>query len=366
MKRGIRELWESIAHKHNAEQDSAHRKMAAEEFKTKYMSLLTDKKISWNDVSFKSLWEGLVVSQDLEEDINTSAFPLLTSTLIRTTVMKGYDSVPDFVDQLTTTVQTNASEVVSHGWGPMSDLYEVKEGDEYRQLSYGEKEVRVKPKKYGGLISVTEEAVLQDTTGQILAEATRVGERGKKFKNKLALKAAVDRDANIYDGAELYKSDDANDNYLAGADSALGTTGWENADAKLNQQEDSDDEPIDVQSTKPILMVPPRLKGQALKLKNGDFSGIGTANLDPNIAKDQFDIIVNPYFADYKTTTAWLYGNFKSQFLYAEVWPIQVTNHNGRDTEQGFYRDIIQTVKVRLKGGIGAIDTKFVIKSAGV
>lgn len=363
----VRELWESTNRKHNGDAGRKGREAAIDEFSKRYAKLLEEKKIGWGDVSIRQLWESLVVSQDLEEDINSSAFPATMELTVQTRVMQAYNSIPKVWQQLVTVIPANAKEVTAQGFGPISDLYEVKEGDEYRELSFGEKSVSIPTKKHGGIFSITEETIRFDSTGQILQKAQSLGERGAIFQNKLVLKAVVDANANVYDGGELYKSDNSHANYISGADSALGTSGWEAIDLALSQQVDEDSEPIDVAAIgRPILMVPPRLKVAALKLKNGEYGSIGTANLDPNIAKDQFDVMVNPYIPSYTTTPVWFYGDFKRQFAYLEVMPIETKSRAGQDTEEGFHRDVIQMFKVRMMAGIGAVDTRYVIKSAGV
>lgn len=362
MKRGIRELWESIDGKHKGDESKVKRSAAIKEFNSRYMKLLEEKKISFGDVSFAALYDGLVRSQDLEEAIDSSAFPMLTSLVVTNRVMAGYNSIPDLVDKLTTTVQADGGDVLSHGFGPMSSLYEVKEREEYKELSFGETEIRVKTAKHGGLISITQEAIDKDKTGAILAEANKIGERAKRFRNRQVLRAVADLDANVYAGAALFPTDNSRGNYISGATTTVSDTGWALADGALGAMTDSDGEPIDVQSEKPILMVPRALKTTAIKLQTAEYGQFGTGNLDPNMAKDQFEVVVNPYMT---SALEWLYGIFKAEFVYAEDWPIQTFSRSGQSTEEGFYKDIVQVIKVRLKGGVGAVDTKFVIKSKG-
>lgn len=365
--RGIRELWESFSRAHNADQNASNRKVAVKAFTDKVISLIESKKLAWTDISIRALYEGLVSSQDLQEHINSSAFPYAMTQIINKRVMDSYNEAITLqsVLNLVTVVQANQKESTIDGFTPLSDLYEVPEGHEYREVKFGEKQVKVKAKKYGGVLSITEETIRFDQTGNILNRAAQLGRRGAAFQAKIILKALVDADANVYNGAELFPTDNSNGNYQAGAGTALGTEGWELADTTLGEMTDEDGEPINVLGVRPVLMVPPRLKAMALKLKNGDYSGIGTANLDPNIAKDQFDVVVNPFFPNVKTTKAWEYGSFKDEFAWAEVWPLQTFSRAGQGTEEGFYRDVIQVFKVRFMGGAGAVDKRFVVKMAG-
>ena len=62
-------------------------------------------------------------------------------------------------------------------------------------------------------------------------------------------------------------------------------------------------------------------------------------------------------------TTAWFYGDFKKQFVYTEVWPLQV-EQQGRDSEKAFNADVISRYKVSYYGGCGAVSNRYVVKGA--
>jgi hypothetical protein len=362
----IRNLWESTARKNNADGSRQNRKAAISEFATRYVGLIESKKVSWSDVSIKALWQGLVESQDLEESINSSAFPLTMQSIVQTRVLEASKAFGQAARSLVTIVPGNQKEVLMNGFGPTSDLYEVREGDEYRELTVGEVQKTVTAKKYGGIMSITEEAIKFDQTGTVLAKAAQIGQRGAAFENRMILKAVVDSDVNVYGGAELYPTNNANGNYISGATTDLSPEGWTSVDNVLGQMVDSDGEPIDVQfAGKPTLMVPTRLKTNAIRLKTAEYGAFGTGNIDPNVAKDQFDVVVNPYITPAASATAWFYGNFKAEFALLEVWPIQTFSRAGQDIEEGFYRDVVQVFKVRMMEGVGAVSTKYVVKSAG-
>lgn len=364
----IRDLWEHTARAHNAGGSRQNRQAAIQAFAKRYVGLLEGKKLSWSDVSIKALYHGLVESQgaDLVEHINSTAFPLTMQNIVQTRVMEAYKAYGANARQFVTVVPGNQKEVIMNGFGPTSDLYEVKEGDEYRELNVGEKQKSVKAKKYGGIMSITEEAIKFDQTGTVLARAAQIGQRAAAFEQRLILRAVVDADANVYGGAELYKSDNSNGNYVSGANTDLTPEGWTTVDNVLGQMVDSDGEPIDVTAGgKPTLMVPTRLKTNAIRLKTAEYGAFGTGNIDPNVAKDQFDTAVNPYITPAASATAWFYGNFKAQFALLEVWPIQTFSRAGQEIEEGFYRDVVQVFKVRMMEGVGAVDTKYVVKSAG-
>lgn len=60
----------------------------------------------------------------------------------------------------------------------------------------------------------------------------------------------------------------------------------------------------------------------------------------------------------------WYLGDFKKQFVWTEIWPVQ-TFLQQSDSEAAFDRDVVLRVKVRYFGGVSAVDTAFVTKVDG-
>lgn len=267
-------------------------------------------------------------------------------------------------------VPSNLKEEVVVGWTALGQLSEVKENDLYEEtIPPDEKYVRIAHKKYGKLLSVTEETIKFDQTQQFLKRAASIGERGAQFLDRTIMRGIHDRDSNVYNKGSLYASASSTGgtygNAWTGADTALGSTGWEKAHFTLHEKVDEQNEPIWVSGDRPMLVTSPRLIPTAMKLRNGEYGNIGTANLDVNVAQNMFDIVESVYMNNLTTNTAWWYGSFKRQFQWDEIFPLQVFSRSGQETEDGFKRDVVQQFKVRLYGGIGATDTKYVNQMAG-
>lgn len=366
----IRDVLESYQRTHNASETPKGNQIANREFGKKFMELYESKKITDQDISFKDLWENLVVSQDLVEAYDASAMPTILASLISKKIIDAYQAYPQNGLKLVEVVPSSLREEVVVGWTAIGQLDEVKEDDEYEEaIPPDEKFVRIAHKKYGKLISVTEEVVKFDQTQQFLRRASMLGDRGAQFLDKTIMRGILDRDGTVYNKGTLYKvpstTGGTNGNAWSGANSALGTTGWEQAHVSLHSKTDEQSEPIWVAGDRPMLVCPPRLVPTAIKLRQGEYGNIGTANLDVNVAQNMFDIIECVYHANLSSATDWYYGAFKRQFQWDEIFPLQVFSRSGQETEDGFKRDIVQQFKVRLYGGIGATDYRYVNYNAG-
>jgi hypothetical protein len=70
-------------------------------------------------------------------------------------------------------------------------------------------------------------------------------------------------------------------------------------------------------------------------------------------------------FLDNVSPDDWYLGDFRRQFLWREIWPVQVFRQT-RDSDAGFDRDLVARYKVRYYGGINAVDERHVVKVDGV
>ena len=57
----------------------------------------------------------------------------------------------------------------------------------------------------------------------------------------------------------------------------------------------------------------------------------------------------------------WLIGDFKRQFIYKEIWPLQTFRAPAQNDED-FERDIVARFKVREYGDVQATDHRLVVK----
>jgi hypothetical protein len=362
----VRDVWESFDRKFNASDTRRGRNIAADEFAKAMLGSIENKKMGWRDVSFRGLHEGLVVAQDLQEDIDSSAFPNVLSKLISKKIIDAFDAYPKNGLNLVTVVPSSLKQELVVGWTSVGQISQVPEKDAYPQVTPpDEKFVKINNAKYGGLLDITEEVIKFDQTQQYLQRASMLGERGGQYQDKLILQGLIDKNSTVYNLGQLYKTDNSNSNYYSGASSALGTTGWQQAHFGLHSATDETGEPIWVSGDRPILMCAPNLVPTAMKLRQGDFGNIGTANLDVNVAQNMFDIVENIYIANPTTATDWYYGSFKRQFQWNEIFPLQVFSRSGQETDDGFKRDIVMQFKVRFYGGIGATETRYCVKNAG-
>jgi hypothetical protein len=355
----IKELVESYRRKYDPSGTPSGRKAAFRELAEAVRSAVKAKKLVPEDVNFRHLYESLVKDQDLEENIVSSAFPTIAGELISSKMIEGYEMWPDQVSALFEEVPSKLKVSNVVGWTNVAGIERVNERQDYPQMKPPrEKAIQIPSYKYGGLLDLTKESIFFDQTGELLNQARKVGEAARRKRMRLMWDAIVDANATAYDLGDLYSSGNGN---VQTSNPLSNETAWETVRAKLMAQVDENGEPIWVFGDRPVMVVPSGLLATAEKLQKNDTGPMGTANLDVNLAKNQFDIVVNPFLS--ASSTTWWYGAFKRQFRWERVWPFEVFTRVGQDTEEGFKADVIQQFKASFYGGAGAADTKYVIQN---
>lgn len=306
------------------------------------------------DFSFREIWESL---QHLEEQVVATAFPVITGELINKSVMQGYTAVEAIGDSLVRIVPSKKRTEKIPGFEALEPAKEVLPAMPYPETGLIEKYVEINSKKYGEIISITEEAIMEDQTGQILARASEIGEDIRYLRESLILDVIQDVNSNSYNGAVLY------DDSLYGnlGSTAFGTdgSGLEATRLKLTAMKDEAGKRILV--AKRQLLVPDALlKAASDLIYPGALPGTTVAVESPFYKRVITELLSSPLLDD-NSLVAYYYGNFPREFWYMDIWPIQ-TFRQKQDSDAYFERDIYARFKVRFYGGAGAVDHRFVIK----
>lgn len=357
--REIINLVEAYEKKHNPSGTSAGARVAHQEMAKDIKKLVEAKKVDPSKISLKALWENMVTKKNLEENISSSGFPTIAGEIISSVIIAAYQAFPKAGDRLVRTVPSKLKVSNIAGWKAIGKISALNERQPYGQVTPpDEKTVTIKNQKYGGVLDLTKESIFFDQTGELMNNARGLGEEGARFRDELIMNCVCNVNADALSGGDLYTV--GNDNLITS--NPLGTTGWENAHVELlDKKDDTTGKPIWVFGEKPIMIVPSGLYPTAWKLQMNEYSPLGTANLDKNMAQNMFDIVVNPYLA--KASTDWWYGGFNRQFRWEEIWPLEVFTRVGQDTSEGFGQDIVQQFKVSFYGGCGAVDTRYVLEN---
>ena len=385
--------------------------LGAEGFYHKICALLNEKQITVDDFSYYELAEACGVLPHLRQlkelgppagdvagalresnpGVGSNLFQVVTGELIGRKVIEGYEDDRGFIgDQLVTVMPSRVRNQKIAGFKALAGPTEVAEGHPYEESTFEEKYVTTIEAKQGRILSVNEELIAFDQTGEINRRAMGLGYYLRQERERTIVRAVTDADqaAGKYvyrpsgSGQQLYKSDGSNRNWIgagnttsASFNAAVPLVDWTDIDSALRYRAtEVKDDRVDGTS-RPIVMpvrqllVPEALRGTARGIVHATevemTAGSGETRM-ANPVHGMVEVLSSPFVDEQagQAVNDWYIGDFRRQFVWTEIWPVQ-TFLQRADSESAFDRDVVLRVKVRYYGGISATDTVFVTKVDG-
>jgi len=386
-------------------------------FYHKVVELLNEKKLTPDDFSYyeladacgilprlRSLQESHVLdaemdssatmSQLLQESnpgVQSRLFQVVTGELIGRKVIEGYEDDAGFIgDRLVSVIPSRYRNTRIAGFRALAGPTEVPEGHPYEESSFEEKFVTSQESKQGRILSINEELIAFDQTGEINRRAMALGYYLRQERERTIVRAVTDADAAagqfVYRptgaGQLLYATNGSNRNYVgtgnttsADFDTAIPLVDWTDIEEVLHYRAtEVKDDRIDGQQ-RPIvaparqLLVAEKLRGTARSIVQSTEIQINTTGVETRFANpvhDMLEVLSSPFIDEQGATAAanWYLGDFRRQFIWTEIWPVQ-TFLQRAESAAAFDRDVVLRVKARYFGGVSAVDTAFVTKVIG-
>lgn len=357
-------------------------------FTMNMVNLINEGKITPQEFSVKALWEAtgkpdlnkyrIIESrsyseEEFQEAMDSSAFPTITGTLINRVVQDAYDKAYGVADALVTVLPSSLREETIVGFADDYAMQEVDEAMPYQEGSITEKYHRIKNRKFGRIISLTEEMIKFDQTGQMLMRAAQIGEAARVKKERIILDAVL----GLVNTGE----------YAAWRPAGTATTLYSNTSTDPYSGSTFDNLATDALSDETDIDAAMALFAQA-KDENGDAiivtpdtiltglsraaiaqkilrSGMNVEKTVPtgtyNMFSGMFNILATPFIDQLVGAGYWWLGAFRKQFVYTQVFPLQVMAAKAGN-EKEFENDIVARFKARLMGGCGAVSNRYVVK----
>jgi hypothetical protein len=324
--------------------------------------------------------------------VGTNLFQVVTGELIGRKVLEGYEDDSGFIgDKLVTVLPSRLRNQKLAGFTALAGPTEVHENHPYEESTFEEKYVTTLESKQGRILSITEELIAFDQTGEIHRRATALGYYLRQERERTIVRAVTDADAAaakfVYrpngTGASLYVSDGSRRNYVGAGNttstsfnSAVPLVDWTDiehilhyrATEVLDDRIDGSRRPIVVPARQ--MLVPERLRGTARSIINSTEITVGgdgeVATKFANPVHGLVEVLSSPFVDEQggQAINDWYLGDFRRLFVWTEIWPVQ-TFLQRNESEAAFERDVVLRVKARYYGGISAVDTVFVTKVDG-
>ncbi len=380
-------------------------------FYHKLCQLLNEKQLTPDDFSYHELAEacGVLprlralresplsdgpVSQLLSEanpGVSSTLFQVVTGELIGRKVIEGYDDDSGFIgDRLVTVMPSRMRSTRIAGFTALAGPTQVPEGHPYEESNFTEKSVTTLESKQGRILSINEELIAFDQTGEINRRAMSLGYYLRQERERTIVRAVTDADAStgqyVYrpdgTGQQLYKSNGSNRNFIGvgnttstAFNAAVPLVDWTDIEEALqyratevvDDRVDGNPRPVVIPARQ--LLVPEALRGTARSIVNSTEITVTTSENETRFANPvhgELEVLSSPFIDEQggQATSDWFIGDFRRQFVWTEIWPVQ-TFLQRSESEAAFERDVVLRVKARYYGGISAVDTLCVTKVDG-
>lgn len=285
---------------------------------------------------------------------STSDFPLLLGSTVNRTLRDAYTNAPQTwrpLGRQTTVPDFRA--VTRAALGDIAALEQVKEHGEYKYGTLSEDGAPIKVAKFGKIIAITWETIVNDDLGALTRIPAALGNAAAATESNVVW-ALLLGNPNFTDGVPFY---DASHGNVAGSGGAINTTTLAAARAAMRKQKSKAGEFLNLSPE--FLVVGPDKELEAFQFtssvyvpaKNADINDVRNASLtvivDARITGNQWYLFAAPGGVD----------TFEYAYLEGEQGVFT-------ETREGFEVDGME-IKARLVFGAGWIDYRGAYKNAG-
>jgi len=318
-----------------------------------------------------------------EAALGSTMFDIVTTQLLGSKAIEGYESVTGIGDQLMTTYPSTLKDESLPGFTAADAPDEVPEGKPYPEATMDDKQVGTSQTKYGRAMKVTKEAVIFDQTGMLLMRANRIGVAAGESMERIKVRGVQDADylANTTGVwrpnktlETLFNTDGSNYNYIgvgntttAAFNAAMALQDISDVGAVLNYAVNIVDDRVRTADRQPILwtpkvmLVPVELNFTAARITTGteirETTNTNTQTLYPNIAEVKGIKVLSSPFVSQVNAANWYLGDPQKQFVWKEIWPLITVPVAPGSAEK--LSDVVSIYMVSFYGAVVALDEKY-------
>ena len=299
---------------------------------------------------------GMSRTQIVARALSSSDFASLLSNVASKSLLRGYKLAPrTFLAWTSKGTLPDYKEATRVSFGDMASLEQVLEGDEYKYGSIGEAAEKIKLLKYGKIVKVTEETIINDDLRAFTRIPLMMGAAGARLESKLVYTDTLLANPTMgQDNTALFHADHGN---LAGTPSGVVEAGLSEMRQKMRQQTTVDGEDyLDLESS--ILIVGPAKETEARKILGGEV--LGSTSPDYNQFKNSLDLVVESRV----TGNQWFGSANPSTIDTIEVAYLDGMNGIEVTESTEFNADFVK-MKVKHVVGVKPIDFRGLYKNAG-
>lgn len=286
--------------------------------------------------------------------MSTSDFPEILASTVNRTLRQAYMAAPrTFTGWARRSTAPDFRQVARTQLSEMSSMQAVNEGGEYKMLKMGDSAEKYSLGKYGGIIPLTWEALVNDDLSAFDRLPRAIAEEAAATEGDIVY-GILSANAALSDTVALFHSTHAN---LAGSGTAISDTSLGVGRAAMRKQTGPQGRYLNIAPQ--YLIVGPDKEVEAAKYTSASFVAAKSSDINPNF-NTSLEVIVEPRVSGNTWYLSAAPGRIDTvEYAYLE-------GEDGVYTEQrvGFEVDGLQ-VKARLAFAAKAIDHRGLYKNPG-
>ena len=296
----------------------------------------------------------LNLDRSMVRSMGTSDFPNILASTIGRTLRAAYEMAPrTFTGWARMSTAPDFRQVARTQLSEMAKLKAVNEGGEYKMLTFGDAAEKYALAKYGGIIALTWETIINDDLSAFDRIPRAIAEEAAATEGDIVY-GILTTNAAMSDSVALF---DAAHGNLAGSGTAISDSSLGVARAAMRKQTGPNGRYLNVAPQ--YLLVGPDKEVEAAKYTSASFVAAKASDINPNF-NTSLEVIVDPRL----TGNQWYLAASPARIDTVEYAYLE--GENGVFTEQrvGFEVDGLQ-VKARLVFAAKAIDHRGLYKNPG-
>lgn len=284
----------------------------------------------------------------------TSDFPLLLSNALGKSLRQGYEDEPASHKVWVRTGTAQDFKLQTRALlGSAPDLLAVNEGGEYEFGSFTEDAATFRLAKYGRIIKLTWEALVNDDLNAFIRIPQGLGQAARRVEAD-AIYALLSANGNMQDGVPLFHATHGN---LAGAGAAISDTSLGLARAAMRKQKAVGGGYLNLEPR--FLIVGPDKETEAYKYTSASYTPSSPANINLPL-NTQLQVVVDPRISG----TKWYLAASGSQVDTIELVHLAEEQGPVVDEEEEFIRDT-KAWKIRHTFAAAALDYRGLYHNPG-
>lgn len=334
--------------------DAAHRDFRGQSLRTLARSFLESSAISTRGLTDVEV--ARMAMQHRSAGMHTTSdFPNMLGAVVRRTLRDAYALAPR-------TYQAWARRVTFTDFRPLTrvsladapTLKKVEEHGEYEYGTMGEGAESIRAAKYGRIIAVTWEAIVNDDLDALSRIPQAFGASAAQKESDLAYDALI-ANANLSDGVSLFHANHGN---LAGAGSAISIAALSAGRVALRNQKAPSGAFMSVLPS--ILLVGPAKELEAYQFTSANYVPVSNGTINPDFNRN-LTVVVDPRITD---NSWYLIAGPASGVDCVEYGYLDGEDGVTIEERRGFEVDGLE-IKARLVFGAGAIEYRGAYKNPG-